>query len=308
MARPQHGIFSEGTSAHHHLELQVRSDAPLDGIVAALAATRVAGTAVRTNGGVALVVGFGPDLWGRLGDQGVDGRAFGGYRSPDGRHEAPATQRDVWIWLHGPSPDVVLDVLRPVVAAWRDVAEVVLDLTGFTYHDSRDLTGFIDGTANPNLDEAPAIASVPAGTPGEGGCFAMTMQFRHDLDAFDALPVADQEAVFGRAKVDSTELEGDAKPATAHISRVEVDDDQGEELKVYRRSVPWATGTAQGLHFVSFGADVDRFDVQLRHQYGMVDDGVTDRLLDFTTALTGSFWYCPPVEELDRLAPLPDDD
>lgn len=307
MARPQHGIFAEGTTAHHHLELELRDGVADDALLTALAATRLAGEARRTNGGVSVVVGFRPSVWARLGDP-VDGRDFGGYRAVDGVAEAPATQRDVWIWVHGPSRDVVLDVLRPAVAAWADVAEVALDLDGFTYHDSRDLTGFIDGTANPHLDEAPDVAAVPEGTAGAGGCFAMTMMFRHDLDAFDALEVEDQERVFGRTKVDSVELEGEAKPADAHISRVEVDDDRGEELKVYRRSVPWATGTEQGLHFVSFGADVERFDVQLRHQYGLVDDGVTDRLLQFTTPLTGSFWYCPSTEDLDRLAPLPDDD
>ena len=64
----------------------------------------------------------------------------------------------------------------------------------------------------------------------------------------------------------------------------------------------------QGLHFVAFGPDVDRFDVQLRHMCGLVDDGVTDRLLDFTTPLTGSFWFCPSIDELDRLAPAADED
>jgi putative iron-dependent peroxidase len=61
------------------------------------------------------------------------------------------------------------------------------------------------------------------------------------------------------------------------------------------------------LHFVAFGADTDRFDLQLRHQYGLVDDGITDRLLEFTTPHTGSFWRCPSVEELDAVAPLPHD-
>jgi putative iron-dependent peroxidase len=72
--------------------------------------------------------------------------------------------------------------------------------------------------------------------------------------------------------------------------------------------VPWATATEQGLHFVSFGQDLDRFDLQLRHQYGLADDGVEDRLLDFTTPLTGSFWWTPSVEALDAVAPVDVDD
>jgi putative iron-dependent peroxidase len=304
MARHQYGIFAEGTRSHHHLEFELLTGVGAEALRAALTAVRAANADHRTNGGTNLVVGFGPATSALLGLAPVS--PFEGYASPDGRHRAPGTQRDVWVWVHGPTPDVLLDVVRPVTAALAEVATLVLDLPGFVYHDSRDLTGFIDGSANPFLDEAPLVAVVPDGEPGEGSCLAMTMRFEHHLDRFDALDVADQEAVFGRTKPDSVEL--DDKPPTAHISRVEVDGDDGEELKVYRRSVPWATAARQGLHFVSFGLDTERFDLQLRHQYGLVDDGVTDRLLEFTTPDTGSFWRCPSIEDLDRIAPLPDDD
>jgi putative iron-dependent peroxidase len=304
MRRHQYGIFAEGTRSHHHLELTVRPGASDDDLRRALVGVRAANADKRTNGGTNLVVGVGGTLADRLGLAPV--AAFPGYASPDGRHVAPATQRDLWVWVHSATPDLVIDVVRAVHEALAPVADLELDLPSFVYHDSRDLTGFIDGTANPFLDEAPVVAVVPAGEPGEGGCLAMTMRFEHHLDRFDALPVADQEAVFGRSKDHSVELAD--KPADAHISRVEVDDDQGEELKVYRRSVPWATAATQGLHFVAFGADTERFDLQLRHQYGLVDDAITDRLLEFTTPDTGSFWRCPSVEELDEIAPLPDDD
>lgn len=304
MARHQYGIFAEGTRSHHHLELSLRPDVGDDALREALIAVRASNADHRTNGGTNLVIGVGPALAERLDLAPVE--PFPGYSSADGRHRAPATQRDLWVWAHGPTPDVVIDVVRSVHEALAPIATVELDLPGFVYHDSRDLTGFVDGSANPFLDEAPVVAVVPEGQPGEGSCLAMTMRFEHHLDRFDALEVADQEAVFGRTKADSVEL--DDKPADAHISRVEVEGADGEELKVYRRSVPWATATTQGLLFVAFGADTERFDLQLRHQYGLVDDAVTDRLLEFTTPHTGSFWRCPSVEDLDRVAPLPDDD
>lgn len=308
MARPQYGIFTEGTRAHHHLELRVRPDATDLALRAALLGVRAANADHRANGGTSLVIGLGPALATRLGLGTSELVAFPGYASADGRFHAPATQRDLWVWVHGPSPDLVIDVVRAVHHALQPVADLELDLPAFVYRDSRDLTGFVDGSANPFLDEAPGIATVPAGSPRAGGCFAMTMRFEHHLDAFSALPVPDQERVFGRTKQHSTELEGSDKPADAHISRVEVDDADGQELKVYRRSVPWASAATQGLHFVSFGADVARFDTQLRHQYGLVEDGITDRLLEFTTPLTGSFWLCPSVDDLDIVAPLTGDD
>jgi putative iron-dependent peroxidase len=73
-------------------------------------------------------------------------------------------------------------------------------------------------------------------------------------------------------------------------------------------SVPFADATTHGLHVVSFGRDIDRFDRQLRSVYGLTDDGVVDHLMQFTRARTGSFWLCPSVEDLDAVAPLPEDD
>ena len=99
----------------------------------------------------------------------------------------------------------------------------------------------------------------------------MTMRFRHDLRAFGELAEHDQELVFGRTKADSVEMAPDVKPPDSHIGLAEVADEDGEELDVYRRSVPWADAAEQGLQFVSFGRDVDRFDLQLRHIYGEVD-------------------------------------
>ena len=310
MARHQHGIFAEGTRYQHHLELHLREGVGRDEVAAALAKARMANVEHRTNGGTNLVIGFGPTLWSLFPDSlpTVAVPAFPGYDNDAADLHAPATQQDLWVWVHGPQTDLVIDVARAVVRALAPVATPTLDLPAFVYHDSRDLTGFIDGTANPFLDDAPVAAVVADDRPGAGGSYAMTMRFVHDLDAFDALPVPEQEHVFGRTKPDSVELAPDVKPADSHIGRAEVEGDDGEELVVYRRSVPWATATQQGLHFVAFGADTDRFDLQLRHMYGLVDDGLTDRLLRYTTPITGSFWFCPSVEALDAIAPLPDDD
>lgn len=310
MARPQHGIFTEGTRAHHHLEYALVDGVDDDEVTEALVALRLANADHRTAGGTNLVIGFGPTLWDRVraGRSGPQPVAFPGYTSPDGELEAPATQRDLWVWIHGSSTDLVIDVARNVDRALAPIADLQLEVPGFVYHDSRDLTGFIDGTANPRIDEAALVATVPDGSPGAGGSCAMTMHFRHDLDAFEALDEADQELVIGRTKDDSSELDEATKPPDAHIARAEVADDDGTELAVYRRSVPWAGATAQGLYFVSFGQDVARFDLQLRHQYGLVDDGLTDRLLQFTTPTSGSFWFCPAVDDLDEIAPLPDDE
>lgn len=310
MARHQYALFAEGTRAHHHVELRVRPDVQPTAVAEALVAVRLAGADHLATGGVNLLVGVGPSLWSALAPDRVpaDFHAFPGYRNDIADQEVPATQADLWLWAHGAGPDTVLDVVLAATDALAPVAEVTLDQPCFTYHDSRDLTGFIDGSANPGPDEAPDEAEIPAGQTGEGGSFAMTVRYEHDLAAFHALAVADQESVIGRTKPDSIAIPAEQRPADSHIVRAEVADESGDELKVYRRSVPFADATTQGLHFVSFGRDLDRFDRQLRNMYGLADDGVVDHLLQFTRARTGSFWLCPSVEDLDAVAPVPDDE
>lgn len=284
MARHQSAVFAEGTRAHHHLEFRVRPGTAPAAMADALVGVRAAGADHISNGGVNLVIGFGPDLWSALAPDRVPPglHAFPGYHNTVADQHAPATQADLWVWAHGSAPDVVFDVVQAVTAALAPVAELTLDQPCFVYHDSRDLTGFIDGSANPDADDAASVAEIPAGQPGEAGSFAMTMRFEHDLASFWDLPVDEQENVIGRTKPDSVALPADRRPHDSHITRAEVADAEGNELQVYRRSVPFGDATVQGLHFVAFGADLDRFDAQLRAMYGLTDDDVVDRLLQFT--------------------------
>ena len=135
----------------------------------------------------------------------------------------------------------------------------------------------------------------------------MTLLFRHDLAGSAGWPSttrSSSSADQGRQHRAGARRQ----PPDSHIGLAEVADEDGEELDVYRRSVPWADAAEQGLQCVSFGRDIDRFDLQLRHIYGEVDPDLVDRLLSFTTALSGSFWFCPSVEDLDAIAPVPDED
>ena len=106
-----------------------------------------------------------------------------------------------------------------------------LDLAGFQYLDSRDLIGFIDGTANPKEDKAREAALIPEGQTGAGGSFVLSQQWVHNLPAFNSLSQSEQERVVGRTKPDSVELEGDAMPPTSHVSRTDYKEN-GKALKI----------------------------------------------------------------------------
>jgi len=297
---PQFGIFAQGTNAHAFLEWDLRPGVDL--LEAASVLGRLRGPSVSA-GGVNLVLAFGADLWRALAPGDVPA-GIGPFQPIGmlGGHHAPATQHDLWLWINGSSQDVVFEHARAAAGAIETVAHLASEQVAFVHRDSRDLTGFLDGTANPTLLEAPMAALVPDGQPGAGGSHVLAMRWVHDLDAFDALSVAEQERVIGRTKAESIELEGEAKPSTAHIARVEIEDMAGVELPIYRRSVPYGTVAEHGLYFVAFSADRARFETMLGRMFGTDGDGRHDRLTDFSRPVSGAYYYAPP---LNLLADLP---
>jgi putative iron-dependent peroxidase len=117
------------------------------------------------------------------------------------------------VWTHGTGEDVELDVARAVVTVVAPVAELAAEQPCLVYLDSRDLTGFIDGTENPPVEQAFDVALVPDGQPGAGGAFVLAQKWVHYLEAFHAQSRPEQEGTIGRTKPDSVEL--DDKPPTA---------------------------------------------------------------------------------------------
>ncbi len=299
MSTPQPGILALGTTTHHQLEFVVRPGVADEAVRAAVGRLREPGV---TAGGANVVIGFGADLWRRLLPDSTPAELapFPGITGPNGRG-IPATPRDLWIWVHGTGFDVNLDIARLVRAALDDVAELVAEQQCFVYRDSRDLTGFIDGTENPPVYEAPGVAFISDGHVGAGGAFAITCRWIHDLAAFHALSVEEQQDVIWRTKPDSVELDDDVKPPTAHIARVVIEED-GEELEIFRRSTPYGDTHELGLYFVAFSADRSRFDKMLARMYGTTGDGLHDRLTDFSTPVSGNYWFVPSLEDIEACA------
>jgi putative iron-dependent peroxidase len=128
------------------------------------------------------------------------------------------------------------------------------------------------------------------------------MRWVHDLDSFERLSITEQEDAIGRTKAASLELDEKAKPPTAHIARAEIEDDAGNELPIYRRSVPYGTVAEHGLYFVAFSADRTRYDRMLSRMFGTAGDGHHDRLIDFSRPVSGAYYFAPPLNLLAELA------
>jgi putative iron-dependent peroxidase len=250
---------------------------------------------------VNFVIAFGADFWRAIVPTQVPAglASFAEIRGLNGKI-APARQHDVWIWINGSAPDVTFEHARAAWLAVCDVATLAAEQPCFVYRDSRDLTGFIDGTGNPEPLDAPTVALVPPGQPGEGGSHVMAIRWVHDLQAFHAQRVADQERVFGRTKLDSVELPAEQMPVNAHIARVQVKDGD-YELEIYRRSVPYGTVAEHGLYFLAFSADRTRFDRMLARVFGTAEDGVRDHLTDFSRPVSGAFYFAPSLTTLREI-------
>lgn len=286
---PQEAIFRKEGRAHWAAEFDTTSGVDLDDLRSRLSAARAA---VRSD----LVVAFGPDLMRRLApDATPEGHAPLVARTGVEGTTMPATQADLFVWLCGSAPDLVVDDVLAVRGQLGDTVELRDETTAFVYLDSRDLSGFVDGTANPPAEEAPAVALVPEG-PGAGGSHVLVQKWLHDLDSFLALDLAEQEAAIGRTKRDSVEL--DPLPADSHVAMMEIHDDDGEEREIWRRSVAWGDYGRQGLLFLAFSADPDIFDHMLDHLFAFTH-GPEDRLLLLSTPLTGARYFAPSVADLD---------
>jgi len=297
MNTAQGGIFALGTASHAYLEFDASGDVEPGELVRAVASLREPRT---TMGGVNLVAGFRPQLWcetvpeGALADlAGFDEAIVG-----DGL-TMPATQHDTVLWLSGSAYDVVFETSRGAIAALRGLATLVEETSSWPYMHDRDLTGFIDGTENPSLMDAPELVLVPEGKPGAGGTILLLQKWAHDARAWESLSDTEQEAVIGRRKTDSVELED--KPADSHVAST----DQDVFGKIFRRNMPYGTVSDHGTMFVGFSATQRPLTAMLESMAGL-DDGSPDALTRFTTALTGAYYFVPSTEALRRLAPPED--
>jgi putative iron-dependent peroxidase len=297
MLTSQAGIFALGDAAHGFFEFSLRQGADPAAAATALVSVREPRATV---GGANRVIGFRPSLWRELSpdDAPENVHDFDRPIEGPGGYSMPATQADIWVWFSAASYDVAFDMGKEAVAVVVPYAELVREQRGWSYRRNRDLTGFEDGTKNPTLDEAPEIVLIPDGQRGAGGSVLLFQVWRHLTNAFDALAQDVQEAVIGRTKRDSIELDDARMPPDSHVSRTTVVVD-GTERDIFRRNVPYGTVSDHGTLFIGFSADQARMHRMLEQMAGI--DGPRDALTRYTTPLTGAYYFIPSVQALRSL-------
>jgi putative iron-dependent peroxidase len=244
-------------------------------------------------------IAFGPELWDAVIPRRPRGlRPFPTIESQGLR--APATGGDLFVHILSQRHDLNFELARRIQRALRGRVEILEEVHGFRYLDSRDLTGFIDGTENPaGAERAPAALLGKEEPEFEGGSFVFAQRYVHDLERWESTPVETQESAIGRRKRDSEELPG--PPPASHVGRVVIEEG-GEELQILRHSFPYGTLREAGLYFMAYTRDLAIPERMLRRMLGAAGDGVHDHLMDFTRAVSGATFFAPSVELLAKLA------
>ncbi len=258
---------------------------------------------------VKTVIAFGPTLLQELAPEAMpnDFQRFETVVSTDGSgREAKGTQEELLLWLHADDKGDIWRIQYDARQALKGHMKVARETMTFIYKNSLDMSGFIDGTGNPEATRDAEVAIVPDGQPGEGGTHVLAQRWVHDLEAFHNLPIEAQEAVFGRRKTDSERLK--VQPPTSHLSHVELregataDESKPKRDEISRRSTPYAfhDGTV-GLYFLAFCKNQAPFRERLRAMYGLDKATVRDQLVDFSNPASGSFYFAPSAEVLDKI-------
>lgn len=270
----------------------------------------------------ACTVGIGADVW-----DGVTGNLprpaeLKPFRTIRGAvHTAVSTPGDIFFHIRAQRRDLCFEFERQLLDLLGDSVRVEDETVGFRYFDLRDLLGFVDGTANPVGEEVveATIVSQEDVVDGEasvastslGGSYVVLQKYVHDLAGWRKLQAEQQEAIIGRTKLDNIELkDAAADKQKAHKQLATIQDENGEEYAILRDNMPFGSPGAGefGTYFIGYSRKLWVIEKMLENMFVGNPPGLHDRILDFSTPLTGTTFFVPAASVLAGLGDDDDDD
>ena len=201
------------------------------------------------------VVGIGSSCWDHLYGEPRPAGLLPLSAVVGGRHTAVSTPGDLLFHIRARRFDVCFELAGQLVNSFGEGVGVVDEVHGFRYFDERDLLGFVDGTENPEDGDAAEAVLIGSEDPGfESGTYVVVQKYVHDLAAWNALPMQEQERVIGRTKLEDVELPDEIKPANSHVALNTIVDEDGREHQIVRYNMPFGTtglGEA-GTYFIGY--------------------------------------------------------
>ncbi len=247
-------------------------------------------------GRLSCVVGIGAALWDRLSPSRRPAELHPFPAVVGARHTAPSTPGDLLFHIRAERQDLCFELARLLFDALGDAVAVADETQGFRYFDARDLLGFVDGTANPIGSELPEMSLIgDEDADFAGGSYVVVQKYLHDLGAWAGLSTEQQEAVIGRRKADNVELDDAAGPQLAHKTLATIQDDAGNELGILRDNMPFGRpGHGEfGTYFIGYSRRLWVIERMLTRMFVGEPAGYHDRILDVSTAVTGTTFFVP---------------
>ena len=259
-------------------------------------------------GPVAAIAGIGSDAWDRLfaGPRPAELHPFRPLAGPV--HQAPATPGDLLFHIRHERMDVCFEFAAQAMSQLDGTAAVVDEVHGFRYFDERDLMGFVDGTENPTGYAAAASALVGDADPDfAGGSYVIVQKYVHPLDQWNALSTEEQEKVIGRYKLSDIEMPDEVKPVNSHVAVNTIIEADGTQRQILRANMPFGeVGRGEfGTYYIAYAATPSVTERMLTRMFFGEPPGNTDRILDFSTAMTGGLFFAPSADFLDNLPDPP---
>ncbi|AXF17656.1 Dyp-type peroxidase [Paraburkholderia caledonica] len=251
------------------------------------------------------IAGIGSQLWDRMGAPNKP-RELKPFAEIEGvRHKAPATPGDLLFHIRAERPDFCFEFERILLRTLGSAVTMIDEVSGFRYFDARDLLGFVDGTANPVGHEIGQSALVgDEDSDFIGGSYVVVQKYLHDLAAWGETSTAVQEKIVGRTKIDNIELDDDDAPRKSHKTLATIVDEDGNEHDILRDNMPFGrAGHGEfGTYFIGYTRHLWVIEKMLERMFVGEPAGAYDRLLDFSTAHTGTTFFAPSRSMLAKLA------
>lgn len=246
------------------------------------------------------VVGIGARMWDRLFEEPRPEHLHEFIALDGGKHRAPSTPGDLFFHVRCTTFDMCFELVRQITRRLGPAAATYDEVHAFRFFDERDPLGFVDGTESPRGHDAVVAALIPEG-PWAGGSYIIEQKYVHDLGTWESMSVEDQERVIGRTKLDDIQLPDDEQPVNSHVTLNTIEDAEGNELQIVRDNLAYGEAAGdQGTFFMSYAADPRVTELMLRRMFLGEPAGNYDRILDFSTPLTGCLFFAPPAAFLDE--------
>ncbi len=256
-------------------------------------------------GSLSCIMGFGSDAWDRLfgSPRPAELHPFREIRS--GPRHAVSTPGDLIFHIRAKRMDLCFELALQIMARLEGAVTAADEVHGFRYFDERDLLGFVDGTENPTGNAAADAVFIGDEDPAfAGGSYVIVQKYLHNLDAWNNIPTEAQEKIIGRTKVSDIELDDSVKPTSAHNALTTIEEN-GREIKILRDNMPFGrAGQGEfGTYFIGYSRSPRTIEQMLDNMFIGRPPGNYDRILDFSTAVTGCLFFIPTASFLDGLSP-----